>query len=245
MLACITTACQYGGQTEPTEPTVSSIATLRNIETHYHSLLITDNITIEGRVTANDKYGEFNHCIIVEDQSAAVKILCDVDNLYRLYPIGSSLSISCSGLHLLNYYGGLTLGAEPTGEYSLDYIPQARLGQYVKTIENEAEPPKTPKIGVEELTPLHIFRCVELSNMNIRNNEGGSTYCARDTLTGRTIDTSHTLTDPYGQSLELFVDRQCEYADAPLPSSPCTIQAIIGYFDSKYTATITGFGICE
>ncbi len=245
LFGVIITTLSCVSEDESASSSLRSIASLRELSQQNSCTMIASNITIEGWVTANDKYGEFSSCIIVEDSSAAVKILCDVDSTHALYPMGSHLRIACSGLYLLDAYGALTLGAEPSGEYTLDYIAQSKVGIYIKAVD-PSEPPLEPTaVGIEELTPLHIFRYVELNNMSFTQTEESTKYCQRDSLTGRTIDTTHTLTDPYSQSIELRVDSLCEYADTALPTTPCTIRAIVGYFDSQYYLTISNYGVAE
>ncbi len=222
--------------------TTSSIAALRNIETNNSSSLITQNITLEGQVTANDRYGEFASCIIVEDQSGAVKILCDLDDGYQTYPFGASVQIHCNGLYLLNHYGSLKLGAAPTGEYTLDYIASSDVGQYVKLMESSAEAPEPQEVTLDALTIFHIFCLVTLRDVTITNSDGLTTFCERDPDTSRTVDTSHTITDSQGNSATLFVESTCAYADQELPTSPTTIMAIVDYYDSQYSLTICNAG---
>lgn len=218
----------------------ASIASLRNYDTNYRSMLITDNITVEGYVTANDKYGEFSNCLIIEDSSAALKIMCEIDQSYQLYPFGSKVKVSCSGLYLINHYGSITLGAEPTGDYTLDYISQSRLGQYVKTTtESSDQLIEANDIEISELTPLYAYSYVELSNVKISNELGIETFCDRNIETGRTVDTSHTITDSAGLVIELYVDQLCSYADAQLPTGSCQIKGIVDYYNGEYSITIT------
>ncbi len=216
-----------------------SIAALRNIETNSRSILITESITLRGVVTANDEYGEFYNSLIIEDESDAVKIICECDNLYQSYSFGDIVEVKCSGLYLLNHYGALTLGAEPTGEYTLDYIQQSKLGQYVKEYESPTDTHVPLQMLLSDLTPLHTYRFVEIEDAVITNADGITTFCQRDPETGRTVDTYHTITDSQGNSAELLVDRLCRYADATLPTSAHSISAIVGYYNQEYSLTIT------
>ncbi|MFI3281728.1 MAG: DUF5689 domain-containing protein [Rikenellaceae bacterium] len=223
-----------------------SIASLRNIEANNRSVLISQSISIEGVITANSEYGEFYKTLIIEDESAAVKILCDIDDDYQLYPYGYRVSVSCSGLYLNNLYGALTLGAEPTGDYTLDYIEQSKLGRYLKEGSEQTGLPRPTTLTIDQLTPLHTYQLVEIEEVTITNSDGVETFCQRDPLTNRTVDTYHIITDKAGNSAELSVDRLCAYADLLLPSGPCTIHAVVSYyFDGEYSLTITNCGWVE
>ncbi len=216
-----------------------SIASLRNIETNNRSVLISESVTLEGTITASSKYGEFYNMLIVEDESAAVKIMCEVEDLYQTYPFGNQVKINCSGLYMTNDYGALTLGAEPTDDYTLDYISQSKFGQYITQSEAPTQTHQPLKITIGELTPLHTYRYIELSEIIISNDSEITTFCERDIETGRTIDTEHTITDKSGNCITLTVDRLCSYADAQIPTDYCTIQAIVGYYNQEYSVTIT------
>ncbi|MFR9503537.1 MAG: DUF5689 domain-containing protein [Rikenellaceae bacterium] len=238
-LLLLLTACNNDSSGSQSSHGVVSIATLRNMETNNRSVLISDNLLIEGIVTANDKYNEFYNCLVIEDQSAAIKILCELEDGYKEYPFGAQLRVSCSGLYLINHYGSLKIGAEPSDEYTLDYIAQSRVGQYIKRLDDPTLIITPSEIDIEALTPLDTYRYIVLSEVLINNEEGTTTLCQRDSETGRTVDTSHTITDSKGDTIELFVDRLCTYADSELPTTTCTLHAIVDYYDEAYSLTIT------
>ncbi|MFR9520764.1 MAG: DUF5689 domain-containing protein, partial [Rikenellaceae bacterium] len=219
-------------------PNVVSIASLRDVESSYRSVLIDESIVIEGCVVGNDKYGEFYNVLIIEDESAAVRLLCDGDDNYRQYPFGCSVTLHCSGLYLFNSYGSLSIGAEPTSSYTLDYISSERLGQYLKIDEEQSLTYPSPlEISLDELTPLYAYRYLELSEAQIVDTLGVGTFCARDDESGRTVDTSHLIVDKNRDTIALFVDRLCRYADAQLPTKECALQFVVDYFGGEYSAT--------
>ncbi len=224
------------------EPQYRSIASLRNEEDNNRATLITDNITLVGMVTANDEYREFYNSLIVEDQSGAVKIICEANDLYLRYSFGEKVEVHCAGLYLLNRNGALTIGSAPTGEYTLDFIPQSKLGHYIKNSELTHQIYAPWSLMIAELTPLHLFRCVELINVTITNIDGVTKFCQRDYVTGQAIDTTHILTDQAGNSIELRVDRLCRYANDNLPTGPSTITAIVNCYSGGYYLTITNSG---
>lgn len=221
---------------------VVSIASLRGYDTSQRAMLITDHIAIEGKVVGNDCYGEFYNCLMLDDGTAAIKIICDVDDNYQLYPFGSSVRLYCSGLYLINHYGPLSIGAEPTGDYTLDYIDSSKIGQYLKGMEDEEQLPDPLITTIPKLTPLQSYRYIELQDITIIDTLDIGKFCARDSLTGRTIDTSHTLIDRNGNTMELYVESECRYGDASLPSEEITIQLIVDYYDGEYLGRITNCG---
>ncbi len=217
-----------------------SIASLRNIETSNRSVQIVDSFWLEGVVTANDKYGELYNVIIVEDSSAAVKILCEMHDNYRQYPFGARVRINCSGLYLLNHYGSLTLGAEPTDSYTVGNIAASALGIYLQA-EGDYSPLEPKALAFESFTPLDVYRLVVLEDVEIVPQEGVATFCRRDPDSGRSLDTVHTLKNTNGSTFELHVDRLCAYGDNKLPEGQFSPRVIIDYYDQTFSATITAF----
>ncbi len=235
LVACSTLSCNK--PTTTNEPHIHTIASLREIETNNRSIKIQDNITIEGTITANDQYGELSNCLIIQDTTAALKLLCEGDNLYQTYPIASQIRLSCNGLYLNNQYGGIKIGAEPTDLYTLDYIQPSKLGTYLKHAETPPSEPLATPVAIPSLTPLDTYALIKLSEVQIIPDTI-TTFCGQDPTTGRTLDTTHTLADREGNLLTLAVRSSCQYAHATLPTKECTLQGIVDHFDEHYTITI-------
>lgn len=77
---------------------------------HLHHLVemgpFGQEVTICGRVTANDHSGNFFRSIVVEDSTGAVELRLDSYELSSLYPVGSTVVADLSGL-AANYYDGV------------------------------------------------------------------------------------------------------------------------------------------
>src|SRR5690606_13181681 len=93
--------------------------------------LITEDITIAGIITADDRTGNFYKRIVIEDSTSAIAVLLDAYNLYNDYPEGRRVYINCKGLYL-GYDGGLpVLGYAPTPQLSLMGIPTVRIQDHL------------------------------------------------------------------------------------------------------------------
>lgn len=193
---------------------------------------------------ANDKYGEFDNKIIIEDSSGAVEVMIDSDGgNYRLFEYGAWVRVYCIGLWVGNRGAELSIGTKPTSTYAVDCIDASDIGQYVRVIDNLAAMPLPTQITIGELTPLEISRLVKIEPIAFVGGGPVNKFCQRDSLTNRTINTSHMLVDPDGETIELFVNAECEYSDVELPAGEGMIYAIVNYFDGDYSLTITDYRI--
>lgn len=92
---------------------------------------ISSDITVAGRVAANDKSGNFYKQIILQDDSAALTIRLDHSSLYNDFQEGRKLYLHCKGLWL-GYDGGLpVLGYSPDEQLTPQPIPGHRIEAYI------------------------------------------------------------------------------------------------------------------
>ncbi len=220
---------------------ISSISQLRSFGSEWGSNPIMSDIIIDGYVTANDMYGEFYKKIIIEDESGAVEVLCDVDRCYQLFPFGSLIRINCNGLWIAPTNSKLQLGARPQSEYSIDRIPQNQLFQYIRVV--DAVEPIAHEIVIDELTERYISRYVVVKGLAFMDCETNSKLCCKDPDTGEYIDTWHVLQDSDGNQIRLFVDENIKYKEFLIYPQPYDIYAIVDRFDDELYLTITSFGI--
>ncbi len=95
------------------------------------SFLIDTAITIQGIVTANDRSGNFYKQIVIDDNSAGIMVLIDINSLYNDFPVGRKIYIKTQGLYL-GYESGLpVLGYTPTSQGGLNAIPANRVDEFI------------------------------------------------------------------------------------------------------------------
>lgn len=206
---------------------------------------VVQQIAISGRVTGNNRYGEFPDEIVLEDASGGIRISADYPALTNPYPLGCKLTVYCNGLTLYDYGGKIEIG-KPTDE--ADYwasgpdrrIPAEELARYLRIIDDEACRPAAQRIDPNALTPSLIDTYIRIDE--VRFAEPG-TWCDRDPQTGRPVTTERRLTDEAGNPLPLSVrtSGSAIYADEPLPSGCGSLCGILDYFGGAYTLRITAF----
>ena len=230
------TLCIACTRHEVAEPKVNSIASLHAIDAFNRSVLITENIFVEGLVVANDAFGEFPYKLIIQDSSGGVEILCSSERLYTSYPLGARVRVSCNGLYLSSYNGVVRLGAEPTSDYSMGYMTPLETSVHVRVEALESLPAPT-MLDVDDISVEHISTLVGLDAVAIESDY--ETFCAFDELTGKPLHTMHRVVDNNGCSVPLRVNKNALYATEPLPTGKGLIYCIVDYEDDDFALIIT------
>ena len=132
---------------DPGLPVTHTIEQLKAMNGPYNGLsnfdtsIVTEDVTVAGVVTADDRSGNFFKSIVIQDSTGAITINIDAYSLYNDYPRGRKIYIKCRGLYL-GYDGGLpvlgsgineqkaVLGLE--GTQIADHIIKADIGHVVK-----------------------------------------------------------------------------------------------------------------
>lgn len=153
---------------------------------------ITDDLIIEGVVTANDKTDNFYKSIVMQDSTAGLTIRLDGFSLFNIYPIGRKIFIRLKGLWLGDYGGMIQLGAgvnrsDPQFP-ELIPIPQPLFDRVI--VKKEMDQKVVPKkIRMEELNDSLQSMLITLTQVEFANTDTGKTYA--DAVNKQTI--AHTL----------------------------------------------------
>ena len=121
---------------------VQSISVLKSLY-HDRTTRITQEISIQGHIVANDTAGEFYKEIVVEDDTGGIVLSIDDERLYRTCRLFDFVTINCQGLALGSEGGTLLLGTFPTGDYCVDRIPAADVARYLARQDGRISSPST------------------------------------------------------------------------------------------------------
>ncbi len=153
---------------------------------------ITDDLIIEGVVTANDKMDNFYKSIVIQDSTAGLTIRLDGFSLFNIYPIGRKIFIRLKGLWLGDYGGMIQLGAgvnrsDPQFP-ELIPIPQPLFERVI--VKGEMDQKIVPrKMKMEELNDSLQSMLITLTQVEFANTDTGKTYA--DAVNKQTI--AHSL----------------------------------------------------
>ncbi len=216
-----------------------TIASVQALCDHRQRFDITEDITIRGRVTANDRFGEFVHKLIVEDATGGLEIAAEGERLADRYPFGCEVDIHCNGLTLCEYGGKIVLGYG-TSEFGAGRISERDIDRFIRPRLPEGDSPTPQRIGFAEVSMRHVDCYVQLDNVTLPD---GGCWCRRDTLSGDFVTTEHRMVDDAGRELTLRVAATVSYAKEPLPEGKGSICGIVDYFAGRFSLRPTNHNI--
>ncbi len=233
-------ACNHATRPEyGEEHNVISIAALQTLCDHTTSHTVTGNVTVRGRVTANDRFGEFVKKLVVEDASGGIEVALDAMRLADRFPFGAEVSILCNGLTLCNYGGKITIGYGTT-EYGAGRIAESDIDRYIHLENPPSEAPAPLRLTIDQVTLRHVDCYVRIDGITF--TERGN-WCNRAPDTGETATTEHIVTDSTGRKFTIRVAPSVVYADEPLPEGRGSICGIVDYFAGRLSLRPTNYEV--
>ncbi|MBR5282772.1 MAG: hypothetical protein IKU22_08360 [Alistipes sp.] len=206
------------------------------------STTITDDISIEAYVVANDLYGEYLNAVILCDESGGIELSLECDNTAAQFPISARVVVHCTGLALGSYGGEITLGAPPTGSYRVERIAERDFDRYLMIDREQAKEIKPKKITIAELAPSHIGNYIALEDVTF-GEEAGLCWCDTDAETGEAHTTIRTLRDREGNSLQVRAMASCTYGGEEIPAGYGTVWGVVEYSSGSYLLRIVNHRI--
>lgn len=221
-------------------PGLCSIAALK-AESRGEATPLRREITVQGVVTANDRYGEFARQIVLEDASGGIVVGLEAAELYRRYPVGMRLTLFCNGLTLYDYGGRPELVADPAGPYGPTGIRADDFARHLHPAAGTGTAPLPALRRIDELDAAAIDTFVRLEG--VRFLDAGASWCDRDPETGRTLATEHTIVDRAGRTLTVRAPSSLRYADEMIPAGEGALCGIVGCFAGRYSLRVADHGI--
>lgn len=238
LLACSTPAPEEYIETPHGTISVAHLKTLCREQ----STIITDDISIEAYVVANDLFGEYQKAVILCDESGGIELAVDCSNTSVRFPISARVVVHCTGLALGNYGGRIVLGAAPQGSYTVDRIAEKDFGRYLlidRTRPREIEP---RHITMEEIDTDLIGNYVALDDVTFGDN-ASLAWCDRDAESGEWLTTSRHIYDRQGNTLQVRTIADCKYRRESIPDGYGTVWGIVEYFNKEFSLRIVNHRI--
>ncbi|MCF3110872.1 DUF5689 domain-containing protein [Niabella sp. CC-SYL272] len=196
--------------TDPEIPVNMTIAGLKGRYQGYGIFQkIYDDITIAGIVTANDRSGNFYKQIVIQDETGAIPVLLDGNNVYTSYPVGRRVFVKLKGMMLGDYGGTIQLGLDSVrdgGYLNLGRVPVVQFDQFI--VKGSFGHTVVPRV----ITPADLSTNIKDPLQSMLVQFEGFQFADRDT--------SKTYADPEkGVSAVNFTIRNCERQSMVLRNS--------------------------
>ena len=195
---------------------------------------ITEDISIQGVIVANDWCANFFRTIVVEDTSGGIKVKVDERTVLTKHTLGTTVTIYCNGLSLGSYGGMLQLGwASADPQYETTFIPEERIADHVVILDDVPEVPLTaPVRAISELEERHVNTLVAFDAVQFAAEEAGKKY------TENGADTDRWLVDAAGNRLAVRTSARATFSTYGLPAGSGRIEGVLGYFNGNFQLRI-------
>lgn len=239
-MAATLAACDRSTEPQQGDPSdeLRSIAHLKSL-CRGASWPVTTDLAVRGRIVGNDRFGEFDRMVVVEDATGGISIAVENNETALDFPFGCLVTVRCNGLVLCDYGGKIQLGAEP-GAYGAGRIPAGRIGLHLRRAEEQpAEPPHPRQLAsFAELGPELVDTYVRFTDIRFA---GEGTWCDRNPETLRPLTTEHTLLDAEGRTLTLRCPATARYASEPVPSGTGSLGCVVDLFNGRCSLRPTNY----
>ena len=109
--AALAAGCDEATHPAPREEqrATNSVAYLKSLCDGRNSVVVTQEITVQGYVAANDRYGEFTKSLVIEDATGGITVAADLESVADVCPFGYVATLRCHGLVLCDYGGKIQI----------------------------------------------------------------------------------------------------------------------------------------
>lgn len=185
---------------------------------------VVQDVVVAGRITSSDEAGNFYRSVVLQDAGTGVELLAGMNDLYRVYPLGSRVVVHLQGLGVCRRYGVVQIGLMPAaGDYAVDYIGvQALVDRCVERDDLfSGEHPEPRRVTLGELLPELCGTLVTVSGLNTLPRE--------DDPSDESWRGYRFFEDTEGRIIAVYTSGYARYADEPLPKSPVSLTGILQY----------------
>lgn len=211
-------------------PEVINIASIKN------QLLGNDTLTtlsgykaIQGVINMNDEAGNLQHEIIIQNKEEAISIDIDQNNLFKKYPVGSTIKISLMGTTLYKHNGEfhIALKKEEGDKVEKLAIPAETAAAIISSCDM-IDVPEVLTSSITDLQKEHLGQMIKINGLQFVDNELDKPYVnVNDNYTFR------ILTDRTGNTIPVFTLSDASFAEEIIPSKSGDITAVLAMINKK------------
>ena len=210
-----------------------SIAYLGSL-VHDEAVLLKDDISICGRVVANDKMGEITNAVVIADESAGIALQVETTYADLLLPLYSEVTVHCSGLYLAREGQRLVIGKRPTAEYSVDRLTDSDIALHTTISTTPSTPPEALQLSISDIDYNKMLRYVRIDSVEFIEKDMAWLDC--DSL-GLPLPSIRHITDGR-DTLAVAVNDATIYGSEPLPKGKICCIGIIDIYQGELSLRI-------
>lgn len=159
---------------------ITANATIKQLKDLYKgaNVEVTEDWIIEAVVAADDEFGNFYKGVIIQDETAAIEIRVEMNNLYSFMPQGRKVFIKTKGMYVTSYSGNLQLAHGLNGDKSTG-IPENLVEDFI-VLDVPNNPVKVYETTISELNPDLLQQPVLLKDVQFSATSVVGTYADAD-----------------------------------------------------------------
>lgn len=203
-----------------------SNTTIHELKTLYSGNLdsITEDIIIQGIITANDESGNIYKKLFIQDQTAGIEINIDKTGLYNEYRIGQRIYVKCKGMYIGRYGGVQQLGYKYNN--TIGRLPAPLISKHIFKDSLPGAAPKPNLLTIPAFNSSHLSTLIKLENVYFETPN--LTFTENNTTTNR------MLFDLNGNSVIVRTSNYADFAHSKIPEGVGTVVAILSSYNGVY-----------
>ncbi|BDD07234.1 DUF5689 domain-containing protein [Aureibacter tunicatorum] len=218
---------------EPDPDPEVTITSISDLKSNYDNALIqiTDDLTIEGVVVANDESGNFYKEIIIQDDVEGIRVKLNKKDLFADYPVGSKVRISAMDLYLGDYGGEIQLGS--IYEEKIGQIPEDQIADHITKISDEEEV-NAEVVAINDIDKSYVGKLITIENVQFVASELGRNWVDDNAE----YPSNRTVEDAENNSIVVRTSNFASFKSEALPTGSGKITAVLSIYNDTYQLAV-------
>lgn len=191
----------------------------------------TEDKTIVGIVTADDKSGNFYKQIVVQDSTGGIVLLLDGSSIYTSYPIGRRIAIKLKGLWVVQYKNLIQIAGSIAEDGSFNGIPSSLYDKFIikGSYFHEVAP---DTVSITQLNTSSLYyqnRLILIKNIEYQLSDAGKPFADGYNK----FSLSRSIKDCSGHTLATYNSGFANFAYELTPSGNGSITCIYSVYSTS------------
>lgn len=217
--------------------TISELRTQNAAATTDVPIIIAQSQILKATITSSDEAGNIYKNIYIQDETGAIGVRVDQNNICTKYPIGQTIYIDLEGL-CVSVYGGEQQIAiyDESNNYKTAPIPW-EIFQEKAIRDGWGAPENVKPIVLDDISTINTnpdnykFKLVQFTGVTFQN--GGKGIFAPEDGYGE-----ENITDSHGNTIMIRTSNYASFAGNKLPEGKGNVTGILGRFRGTWQLTL-------